>query len=64
MDVKVLQAQKWVNSTYAAVSGYQKCPETGMTGWSTMYSLTRALQHELGIATLSDSFGGSSQMRV
>ncbi|MET8814651.1 glycoside hydrolase domain-containing protein [Streptomyces sp. NPDC004549] len=28
-----------------------------MTGWETIYSLTRALQHELGITALSDSFG-------
>ncbi|MBB5957458.1 peptidoglycan hydrolase-like protein with peptidoglycan-binding domain [Saccharothrix tamanrassetensis] len=28
-----------------------------MTGWGVMLSLTRALQHELGITTLSDTFG-------
>ncbi|MGW4375983.1 glycoside hydrolase domain-containing protein [Streptomyces albidoflavus] len=60
MDEKVLAAQKWVNSTYASVSGYTKCPEDGRTGWSTMYSLTRALQHELGITTLSNNFGAGT----
>ncbi|MCE7006077.1 DUF1906 domain-containing protein [Kibdelosporangium philippinense] len=56
-DPKVLAAQQWVNATYGAVSGYNRCPENGKTGWLTMYSLTRGLQHELGITTLSDSFG-------
>ncbi|MGL5929680.1 MAG: hypothetical protein ACRCY8_12160, partial [Dermatophilaceae bacterium] len=57
VDEMVLKAQRWVNATYGAVSGYVRCPEDGRTGWSTMYSLTRALQHELGITALSDSFG-------
>ncbi|MFI9721741.1 glycoside hydrolase domain-containing protein [Streptomyces sp. NPDC052396] len=56
-DAKVLEAQKWVNSTYGNVAGYVNAPEDGKTGWATMYSLTRALQHELGISTLSNSFG-------
>ncbi|WP_026449422.1 glycoside hydrolase domain-containing protein [Actinopolyspora mortivallis] len=60
MDEKVLAAQKWVNSTYGDVPGYKKCPEDGKTGWSVMYSLTRALQHELGITALSDNFGPST----
>lgn len=63
-DQLVLQAQKWVNSTYRSVNGYVQCPETGNTGWSTMHSLTRALQHELGITTLSDSFGPSTISRL
>ncbi|WP_370155515.1 glycoside hydrolase domain-containing protein [Streptacidiphilus sp. EB129] len=53
----VLEAQQWVNATYGSVVGYSKVTEDGATGWSTMYALTRALQHELGIATLSNSFG-------
>lgn len=57
MDVKVQEAQRWVNGTYGAVPGYEECPEDGRTGWATMYSLTRALQHELGITALSDNFG-------
>jgi peptidoglycan hydrolase-like protein with peptidoglycan-binding domain len=57
MDQMVLAAQQWVNATYANVSGYVAAPETGTTGWATMYSLTRALQHELGITALSNSFG-------
>ena len=31
--------------------------ENGKTGWPVMYALTRALQYELGITALSDSFG-------
>ena len=57
VDQMVLAAQRWVNATYAGVSGYVAVEETGRTGWSTMYSLIRALQHELGIITLSNSFG-------
>jgi peptidoglycan hydrolase-like protein with peptidoglycan-binding domain len=56
-DEMVLKAQQWVNATYSGVSGYAKVDETGKTGWSTVYALTRALQHELGIAALSDNFG-------
>lgn len=63
-DNLVLEAQRWVNSTYGSVAGYARCPETGNTGWSTMYSLTRALQHELGITTLSDSFGPTTIARL
>lgn len=64
MDIQVQKAQRWVNSTYAGVSGYMPCPETGITGWSTVYSLTRALQHELGIASLSDNFGDGTMAAV
>lgn len=56
-DDKVLAAQKWVNATYANVPGYAKCPEDGRTGWSTMFSLTMALQAELAMAPLVASFG-------
>ncbi|AMW14323.1 hypothetical protein A4E84_35425 [Streptomyces qaidamensis] len=56
-DEMVLQAQKWVNATYKNVSGYNLVTEDGKTGWNTMYSLTRALQHELGITALSNAFG-------
>jgi peptidoglycan hydrolase-like protein with peptidoglycan-binding domain len=64
VDTMVLKAQQWVNSTYAAVSGYSACPEDGKTGWSVMHSLTRALQHELGITTLSDGFGPTTTSKL
>lgn len=60
----VLKAQQWVNATYGSVVGYNRCGEDGNTGWSTMYSLTRALQHELGITALSDSFGPTTYAKL
>lgn len=64
MDARVLEAQQWVNTTYTGVVGYVRAPEDGRTGWPTMYSLTRALQHELGITTLSDAFGPTTLGRL
>lgn len=60
MDPWVLKSQQWMNSNYRAVSGYQPVTEDGVPGWGTMYGLTRALQHELGIASLSNSFGNAT----
>jgi peptidoglycan hydrolase-like protein with peptidoglycan-binding domain len=53
----VRRAQQWVNATYSGVNGFTPVPEDGVAGWATMHALTRALQHELGITELSDSFG-------
>ena len=64
MDQQVLKAQKWVNATYRNVSGYAECSEDGYTGWRTMYALTRALQVELGITQLSDTFGPTTLQRL
>ncbi|GHB33840.1 glycoside hydrolase domain-containing protein [Streptomyces chryseus] len=63
-DGMVLQAQKWVNATYKSVAGYSPVKEDGKTGWNTMYSLTRALQHELGITTLSNAFGPTTLSKL
>lgn len=63
-DPRVLEAQRWVNATYGGVATYVRCAEDGKTGWSTMYSLTRGLQHELGITALSDSFGPATMSRL
>ncbi|WP_245177096.1 glycoside hydrolase domain-containing protein [Geodermatophilus sp. DF01_2] len=60
----VLAAQQWVNRTYSGRVGYVACPENGKTGWSTMYSLTRALQLELGITATSDSFGPTTLSKL
>ncbi|WP_245614487.1 glycoside hydrolase domain-containing protein [Actinokineospora inagensis] len=59
VDEWVLQAQRWVNRTYGGTPGYVPAPETGRTGWSTMFALTRALQIEVGLSgdQLSDTFG-------
>jgi hypothetical protein len=64
MDQMVLKAQQWVNATYGSVSGYVKCAEDGSTGWTTMYSLTRGLQHELGITAISDTFGPTTLSKL
>ncbi|AJE42667.1 glycoside hydrolase domain-containing protein [Streptomyces nodosus] len=63
-DEKVLEAQKWVNETYGSVSGYQKCPEDGRTGWSTMYALTMGLQKELGISPVVANFGDGTVAKL
>ncbi|MGW0499507.1 glycoside hydrolase domain-containing protein [Streptomyces sp. NPDC003007] len=55
-DEMVLRAQKFVNSVYGARIG-MTVEENGRTGWPVMYALTRALQWELGISSLSNSFG-------
>lgn len=60
----VLRAQRWVNRTYGSVAGYHPCDETGSTGRDTMFSLTRALQHELGSTSLSDNFGPTTFARL
>ncbi len=64
MDLRVQQAQQWVNATYKNVSGYVACAEDGITGWATMHSLTRGLQHELGITALSDNFGDTTMAKM
>ncbi|MEU6306458.1 glycoside hydrolase domain-containing protein [Streptomyces chartreusis] len=54
-DQMVVEAQKFINSY--DVAGIPKVEENGRTGWAVMFALTRALQYELGITSLSDSFG-------
>ncbi|ELS50359.1 glycoside hydrolase domain-containing protein [Streptomyces viridochromogenes] len=56
VDLRVLDAQVFVNRTYGSKIG-MTVTEDGRTGWPTMYALTRALQYELGITALSDNFG-------
>ncbi|MFD9691442.1 glycoside hydrolase domain-containing protein [Kitasatospora sp. NPDC059088] len=58
-DEMVRLAQKFINTTYnsGAMLGISKLEEDGRTGWPTMYALTRALQYEMGITALSNSFG-------
>lgn len=55
-DEMVRLAQRFVNSIYGNVIG-MRVDEDGQTGWNTMYALTRALQYELGLTSLSDNFG-------
>lgn len=64
LDQMVLASQKWVNKTYGYHPQFDKIVENGKTGWSTVYALTKGLQIELGITTLSDSFGPTTLARV
>lgn len=57
MDAAVQDAQKWLNATYGGVSGWVPLDEDGITGWSVMFGLRRALQTELGISPVSSGFG-------
>ncbi|MGW9212277.1 glycoside hydrolase domain-containing protein [Embleya sp. NPDC055664] len=56
VDDMVKRAQRFVNSVYGSVIG-MTVDEDGKTSWNTMYALTRALQFELRIPTLSNNFG-------
>ena len=56
-DPMVYLTQRWLNREYGNVEGFGSVPEDGKTGWDTVYGLLRALQHELGIFSLTDSFG-------
>ncbi|MFF8377034.1 glycoside hydrolase domain-containing protein [Streptomyces sp. NPDC015661] len=58
-DAMVERAQRFINSTYnnGAMLGISKLDEDGKTGWTVMYALTRALQYEMGLTSLSNAFG-------
>ncbi|MBJ6633790.1 DUF1906 domain-containing protein [Streptomyces sp. RK31] len=58
-DEMVLRAQRFINTTYGngATLGIPKLEENGRTGWVVMYALTRALQYEMGVSSLSNNFG-------
>ena len=60
-DDMVYLTQKWLNQEYGDVNGFVLVKETGKTGWDTIYGLTRALQHELGITNLAKNFGPQTQ---
>jgi peptidoglycan hydrolase-like protein with peptidoglycan-binding domain len=55
-DELVLRAQRFVNQAYGSRIG-MTIAEDGISGWNTMYALTRALQVELGITSISNNFG-------
>ncbi|MBD0844591.1 glycoside hydrolase domain-containing protein [Streptomyces sp. TRM68416] len=56
-DEMVLRAQRFINTTYPNMLGIDRLEENGQTSWTVMYALTRALQLELGISSLSNNFG-------
>lgn len=61
-DPLVLKTQQWLNSTYGNDSRYNVIEENGLTGWNTIYALTRALQIELGITNTSNNFGPTTTL--
>lgn len=56
-DDMVYLTQRWLNQEYGDVPGFGSVTENGKTGWNVVYGLLRALQHELGITSLANSFG-------
>lgn len=64
MDIKVLEVQKWLNQTYGGVSGFEKVPENGHTGWPTIYGLREGLQQELKIHPLAQGFGDQTKTKL
>ncbi|WP_435299705.1 glycoside hydrolase domain-containing protein [Timonella sp. A28] len=62
-DARVLETQRWLNSTYGTDARFNKVEENGRTGWPTINALTRALQIELGISTTADNFGAGTESR-
>ncbi|MCH6230562.1 DUF1906 domain-containing protein [Microbacterium sp. CFH 31415] len=58
-DPWVLATQQWYNVEYNTSLG-PMLSEDGQPGWATMFALTRALQHELGLTALSDNFGSGT----
>jgi peptidoglycan hydrolase-like protein with peptidoglycan-binding domain len=63
-DERVRDVQKWLNSTYGPRPGFSPVDQDGSTGWQTMFGLTRALQLELGISALSDTFGPTTMSNL
>ena len=59
-DPWVQATQDWYNNTYAGRPGFSSVSVDGQPGWQTMYALTRALQSELGLTSLSDNFGAGT----
>ena len=60
MDQMVLKTQKYLNENYRGKNGYNVISEDGITGWGTIYALTRALQIELGLSAPANNFGNAS----
>lgn len=59
-DEMVHLTQRWLNQEYGDVEGFGTVTENGKTGWNTVYGLLRALQYELGITELANSFGATT----
>lgn len=57
MDAMVLATQQWLNKEYKGKPGWVEIPETGVTGWTTVYALLHAFQIESGSSAPSDNIG-------
>lgn len=57
MDIKVLQAQSWLNTTYTGKSWYTPIDEDGITGQGTCRALCKALQYEIGLSDIDGIIG-------
>ena len=60
MDSRVLQTQKWLNTTYGKINGFPSVDEDGITGNSTFRALIYALQLEIGIENPDGIFGNNT----
>lgn len=60
MDSRVLQTQKWLNTTYGQIDGFPTVVEDGITGHSTFKALIYALQLEIGIGNPDGVFGNDT----
>lgn len=64
MDQMILEAQKWMNTTYSGRTGWTKIEEDGKTGWDTVYALLRAFQIENGSTTPANNIGPWTQQKL
>ena len=64
MDYWVQHTQMWLNNTYGNNPYWVRLSENGVTGWNTIYGLTRALQIELGLSTPNGNFGPATTQAV
>ncbi len=60
MDIKVKEAQEWLNSTYSGQSWFTKLVTDGITGSSTCKALCKALQYEIGMSDIDGIIGSGT----
>lgn len=60
MDIKVFQAQTWLNDTYTGKSWYTPIDTDGITGQGTCRALCKALQYEIGLSDIDGIIGAGT----
>lgn len=60
MDIKVKEAQEWLNATYIGHSWYTVLDNDGITGAATFRALCKALQYELGLSGIDGIIGSGT----